>query len=265
MTLRNLILTAVLFSLVACGRSESDADEADDAVETSSSTSSESALVSAAADGVTGFPSASTDEELATTASVKMKGGVSNGCATVTQALNVVTYVMVDCTGRYGLLKVSGTMKVTYTHQPGGVIKVDAEGTGLTVNGGTLDLSVVSLYSRTAAGLETASITTKSKGTGKKSNSGERIGTYVLVRDSAAACVTLNGQWSTSWNGSRTATSTTQVEHFQKCAAACPASGGVIIHTGTHGKAVTVTLDGSSTAAWTNSVGKSGTVELSCR
>ncbi|GEM_PF-2083801 len=264
MLTRNLLLTAVL-TLVACGRGASDLDDADDAVETSTSTSSESALVSAAADGVTGFPTTASDDELATTASVKMKGSVSNGCATVTQKGNVVTYVMVDCTGRYGLVKVSGTMTVTYTRQLGGTIKVDAQGTGLKVNEGTLDLSVVALYTKTAAGLETASVTTHGTGTGKRGNTAERNGTYVLVRDSAAACVTLNGTWSTSWNGSRAATSSTTVADLQKCSGACPAAGGVITHTRAAGKAITVTLDGTSTAGWATGAGKAGTVQLECR
>ncbi len=266
MMFRNVLMCAALtLAVVGCGRGASEADDADDAIDTSTSTSTESALLSSSGEDLTASAAGLSDADLATAASTKLKSRFKNGCVTTTQKLNVVTYVMVDCTGPYGLVTVSGTMVVTYTRQSGGVIKADAQGTGLKVNEGTLDLSAVALYSKNAAGLETAVVETHGKGTGKRGNTGERVGHYTVTRDQAASCVTLDGSWSTAWNGSRAATSSTEVTGLAKCAASCPAAGGVITHTGALGKTLTVTLDGSSVAAWSTSTGKSGTRDLECR
>ncbi len=265
MMFRNALMCAALTLAVAgCGRGASESEDADDAIETTDSTSTESALLSSVGEDSTAMDNNATDEQLAAGAIVKLKSRFKNGCVTATRNLNVVTYVMVDCTGPYGLAKVTGTMVVTYTRQSDGSIKADAQGTGLKVNQGTLDLSAVAIYSKNAAGLETAVVKTKGKGTGPKGNTGVRIGEYVVTRDRAAACVTLEGKWSTTWN-SGAATSSTEVTGMAKCAGSCPAAGGVIKHTGVLGKVMTVSLDGSQIATWTTSNGKSGTIELACR
>ncbi|MBS1153729.1 MAG: hypothetical protein H6Q89_5427 [Myxococcaceae bacterium] len=265
MMFRNLLMCAALTLAVGgCGRGASDLDDADDAVDTSSSTSTESALLSAAGEETSATASGMTDDQIADAASLKLKSRFKSGCVTATRNLNVVTYVMVDCTGPYGLVKVSGTMVVTYTRQANGSIKADASGTALKVNDGTLDLSAVAVYSKNAAGLETAVVETHGTGTGPKGNTGVRTGNYVVTRDQAAACVTLEGKWSTAWNGSR-ATSSTEVSGMKKCAGSCPAAGGLITHTGIFGKVLTVTLDGSSVAAWSTTGGKSGTINLACK
>lgn len=266
MIARNVLLcTALTLAVGGCGRGASEADDADDAVGTSGSTSSESALLSAAGEDSTAMPSGTTNDQLAEAASLKLKSRFKNGCVTATRNLNVVTYVMVDCTGPYGLVTVSGTMVVTYTRQADGSIRADAAGTGLQVNQGTLDLSAVAIYSRNAAGLETAVVETHGTGTGPRGNTGVRTGNYVVTRDQAAACVTLEGTWSTVWNGNANATTSTEVTGLKKCSASCPAAGGLITHTGIFGKVLTVTLDGSSVAAWSTTGGKSGTVNLDCK
>ena len=265
MMFRNLLMCAALtLTLAACGRGAAESDDADDAVETSQATSSESALMSAAAEDSTSMPAQMSNDQIAEAASVKLKSRFKNGCVTATRALNVVTYVMVNCTGPYGLVTVSGTMVVTYTRQADGSIKAVGEGKGLHVNKGTLDLSAVAIYSRNAAGLETAVVETHGTSTGPRGNTGVRIGNYVVTRDPAANCVTLEGTWSTAWNGGK-ATSSTAVSGLQKCAASCPSAGGLITHTGIFGKVLTVTLDGSAVAAWSTTGGKSGTIDLECK
>jgi hypothetical protein len=265
MMFRNLLVSAALtLGVVGCGRGAAESDEADDAVATSASTSTESALMSSAAEDSTSMSGSFTNEQIAEAASLKLKSRYKSGCVTATRNLNVVTYVMVDCTGPYGLVKVSGSMVVTYTRQADGSIKADAQGTGLKVNDGTLDLSAVAIYTKNAAGLETAVVESHGTFTGPKGNTGVRVGNYVVTRDQAAQCVTLDGQWSTQWNGGK-ATSSTEVSGMKKCAASCPAAGGLITHTGVFGKVLTVTLDGSDVAAWSTTGGKSGTIDLECR
>ena len=51
---------------------------------------------------------------------------------------------------------------------------------------------------------------------------------------------------------------------LKKCANSCPVAGGSIVHQGLLGKTITVDVDGSSSAKWTSSNGKSGTVDLKC-
>ena len=269
MRLSNLFLCAVLTSWVAaCGRGPeaSDADDADDAATTSASTSQESALVSASAEALTAEPTSLTNDQLAETAIAKTKGRFQNACVTATQKLNVVTYVLVDCSGPYGLVHVTGTVTVTYTRQSNGSVQAVAKGTGLKVNQGTLDLDATAVYTKDpSTGVETAVVETHGKGTGPKGNSGDRTGNYTITRDVAAGCMSIAGTWSTEWNGSRTATSSTQVTGLSKCKGACPAAGGTIVHTGVRGRVVTLTTDGTDVAQWSASGGKSGTVNLECK
>ena len=262
---QQLMCAAVTLALAACGGGLSpETSDAEDAVETSSATSGESALLSSAAEDSTANASTMSDDQIAEAASARLTGKFKSGCVTATRALNVVTYVMVDCTGPYGLVHVSGTMVVTYTRQADGSVKAVGSGTGLQVNGGTLDLDATAIYSRNAAGLETANVETHGKGTGPRGNTADRTGSYVVTRDQAAGCVTLDGTWSTQWNGGRL-TSSTEVTGLKKCTASCPAAGGVITHTGVYGNVITVTLDGSAVARWTTSKGKSGTINLQCK
>lgn len=269
MSFRNVLMCAALTSMVAaCGRGQeaSEADDADDAVTTSASTSQESALLSASGEELTAEPSSMTDDQLAETASLKAKARFKSGCVTATRNLNVVTYVMVDCTGPYGLVKVSGTLTVTYTRQTDGSIKAVAKGTGLKVNDGTLDVDAVAVYKKDASsGIETAVVETHGKGTGPKGNTGDRTGNYTITRDQAAGCVSIEGKWSTLWNGSKVAKSSTEVTGLSKCKGECPASGGKIVHTGVLGRVLTLTTDGSNVAQWSTSGGKSGTVNLECK
>ena len=102
-------------------------------------------------------------------------------------------------------------------------------------------------------------------GTGTlKGHTGVRTGSYTVTRDASAGCMTLNGTWSTRWDGSR-ATTSTDVTGLARCSAACPAAGGVIKHTGVLGKTITVSLDGSAVATYATSGGKSGTLNLQCK
>ncbi len=269
MRVRTLLMCAAVTSMaVACGRGQdaTEADDADDAVTTSASTSQESALLSASAEELTAEPASMTDDQLAETASVKTKGRFKSGCVTATRNLNVVTYVLVDCTGPYGLVKVSGTIAVTYTRQVDGSVRAVAKGTGLKVNEGTLDLDAIAVYTKNpSTGVETAVVETHGKGTGPKGNTGDRTGNYTITRDVAAGCMSIDGTWSTEWNGNRVAKSSTEVTGLSKCKGACPAAGGKIVHTGVLGRVVTLTTDGTAVAAWSTSGGKSGTVNLECK
>ncbi len=260
---KSLICAALTLAVAGCGRA-TDAEDAADAVDTSSATSNESALVSSAAEETTASASSMTDDQIAEGASTRLQAKYSSGCATATRKLNVVTYVMVNCTGPYGLVKVSGTLVVTYTRQLDGSIKAVASGTGLQVNNGTLDLDATAVYTRDASGIEKAVVQTKGKGTGTKGHTADRTGSYTVTRDLSKSCVSVDGTWNTQWDGSRAASST-EVTGLTKCSGECPAAGGVIKHTGVLGKTITLSLDGSAVASYATSGGKSGTINLQCK
>lgn len=262
-TWQKVLLCAAL-ALVVAGCGQGDATDASDAVETAAATSNESALVSSAAEESTSGGAAMANDQVADAASLRFKAKYSSGCVTATRDLNVVTYVMVNCTGPYGLVTVSGTLVVTYTRQADGSIKADAAGTGLKVNGATLTVAATAIYTRDAAGLEKAVVATHGTSTGPQGHTADRTGNYTITRDLAAACVSLDGSWSTQWDGSR-ATTSTEVTGLKKCAGECPAAGGVIKHTGVFGRTLTITLDGTSVASYATSGGKSGTVNLQCK
>ena len=258
-----LSCAALAFAIAGCG-ANSEANDAEDAVDTSSATSSESALVSSAGEESTSMASSTPDDQIADAASARLAAKYSSGCVTSTRSLNVVTYVMVNCTGPYGLVKVSGTLVVTYTRQSDGSIKADAAGTGIKVNDGTLDVAATAIYSKDANGLETAVVQTHGTGTGARGHTADRTGSYTITRDQAAGCMTLAGNWSTQWDGSK-ATTSTVVTGLSKCAGECPAAGGVIKYTGVLGRTITITLDGSAVASYDTSGGKSGTIDLQCK
>ena len=259
MTFRNAAMCAAMISVCACGTG-SDADDADDAQDTASQTSVEGALLASSVEQ-TDLSAATTDEQVATAAAAQTKTRYSNSCLTTTQAGNTVTYVMVDCTGPYGLVHVTGTLVVKYSAQAGGVIKLEASGSGIKVNKATVEVKSTGLYTK-VNGVEKIVVDTQSSGTGPRGHSGVRVGHYTATRDSDD-CRTLNGTWSTAWDGAR-ATSSTTATALQQCADKCPVAGGTVQHTGVLGRTVTLTFDGSASADWSSTNGKSGTVTLQC-
>jgi hypothetical protein len=140
-------------------------------------------------------------------------------------------------------------------------------GQNITANKITIsNLDATAIYSKDpSSGLQKAVVTTKTQGSGPRGITFDHNGSYTITRD-ANACLTLDGQWSTDWGSSRgSAMTSTTASGLKKCANACPEAGGSIVHHGLLGRVVTVTLDGSSSAKWSSSNGKSGTVNLECQ
>jgi hypothetical protein len=112
-----------------------------------------------------------------------------------------------------------------------------------------------------AAGVRRAEVVCDSSGTGPRGGSISRKGAYTTTYDPTAECVTLDGTWQTKV-GLRTAS--TVVAGYKRCKGACPAAGGSIVHTTVKAAVITVSYDGTSTANWVSSGGKTGTVTLKC-
>jgi len=199
------------------------------------------------------------DDELAEAAALGVNDDFGESCVTVVVDKNVVTYTLIDCTGRWGLLHVSGTVVGTYSRTSDGALVAALQGAGLTVNDGVGDWKATSVG--TNAGLvRTIDVTTDWKGYTADNRATSRKGTYKAVLDFGEICVGLDGDWNTkigliAWD--------TAVEGYRVCKDACPVEGGTV--TWTSGmKSTVLNYDGTDTASWSNSDEKSGTLKLAC-
>lgn len=258
MTRSSLLWVVPLLALAvpAC-RMDLDEMAAEEAADSTDVATSEGALL---VSGVDDTMTAPTAETAAAGAEARAGGRFQPaGCATVTRVANVVTYVLQNCTGPFGLVHVTGTATATFTDAGGGV-RIDLEGTGMKVNRAIIDFHTTGVL--TVNGTERRLVvTTEGEGVGPRGNAFTRSGGYTLTRDTATDCLALDGSWQLD---ARRAARSTTVTGLSRCANTCPAAGGSIVHTGFRGRTVTVTLDGTSAAAWSSSTGKSGTIDLSC-
>ena len=181
------------------------------------------------------------------------------GCATVTVAGTTVTTTLDDCSGRFGLLHVTGTIVSVFTDASDGV-HVTATAQGLAVNRATLDINASGVITE-QAGVRTLVVTTQGQGVGPRGHAFTRQGSYTIVRDLATSCISLDGQWQVDVAG---LSRTTSVTGLRRCDGACPAAGGQIVYTGFRGRTLTLTFDGSADATWTSSTGATGTIPLPC-
>src|SRR5689334_8165169 len=121
---KTTLLSILSLALLAgCGGtdagSSSDTAQASAALDSNDSTTTESALLVASTDGTETSASAN---DAAGTAAVRARATFQHStCVTATAAGNVVTYVLKDCSGPWGLVHATGTVVVTYTKQADGI------------------------------------------------------------------------------------------------------------------------------------------------
>ncbi len=180
------------------------------------------------------------------------------GCATTTRQGNVLTHVLNACSGRRGLLQMTGTVIVTFADVAAGV-QVTVASDDLKVNRATMDVNATGL--RSVDGTKTTlTVTSTGDGVGPRGNHFVRTGQFTAVADTATECLDLNGSWQLTVGG---ASRSTTINGLQVCKDTCP-SAGTINHRGFRGREVTVTFDGSAEASWTSTAGRSGSVEMQC-
>lgn len=257
---RFLAVMTMAAVVVGCGRG-TEADSAEDADESVAVSSTESALTAELSDEVT-QPMSSTPEQLAMNAVTRIGSRFKpQGCATSTQTGATVVYTLNNCTGPYGLVKVTGTLTAVYSRAAGGGVQVVITGTGVKANDATMDVNSTVIATQ-ANGIKTANVTVNGAGTGPRGGSVTRKGSYVVTYDTMAECITINGTWET---GTARSGASTAVSNVKRCKGECPAAGGSITHTSARNEVVTLTYDGSAVARWTSSAGgRSGTVNLRC-
>lgn len=269
--MRNALLKAALvatLALVACGRLSTDSEEAQDALDTTEQTSNESSVMALTSADTQTASCGVSSEQLAEAVMNRVKAAGARlkdaSCVSATRAGNKVTYVMNACTGRYGKVTVTGTVDVAYTANADCSVDAVASGKGIKVNKATIDLDSTAHFTKGANGVETMVVQSHSQGSGENVEL-DHNGSYTVTRDPATECRTLDGQWSTDWSAARgSATTSTVASALKKCADACPAAGGSVVHNGFAGRKLTLTFDGSAVAKWQSSQGKSGTINLDC-
>ena len=255
--MRNLLSTLLFSSsLLACTTSNSPSDgtgttagnvqSAQDAVDSTDATSAEGNMMMAAIDG--GADASSGGNLGGAAVSAKLSANLSArftppGCVTVTPDAAALKAVFADCTGPRGLVHVTGELDLSASISLQGAITVKGTSSDLQVNGAQLEINATGTYAVTATG-HTLTVATSSTGTGAHGNAIDHAGNYTIAWDPATQCRTIDGQWSTEL-GAATRSSTVDVS---QCGTGCPT--GSISHAFVDGKTLTVTFDGTATAAW---------------
>jgi hypothetical protein len=256
------ITTIVLLgsSLVACMNRGGgpNIDSAESAVDSSDSVGSESDLMVATMDGaeVTALLPATADQ-IAVRVAANVVGRWASGCAQVSQTGPNVVITYTDCTGPRGLVHVTGELDVAITVSDLS-ITAHATSNGMQINRADIVIDATATYTVNATS-KTLTVVTNGSGTGPRGNEIEHQGNYTVTWDTASQCRSIDGTWQTDL-GVRERSNDVSLS---RCDGGCPT--GSVTHHFLAGASLTITFDGSATATWSASNGKTGTVTLSCQ
>jgi predicted small secreted protein len=259
--MRQLTMIVLLgSSLVACTNrgGGADVDSAESAVDSSDSVGSESDLMAATMDGseATGLVDL-TPEQIAVRISANVAGRWASGCAKATANGTNVTITYTDCTGPRGLVHVTGELDVAISVS-GTTITAHATSSDMQINRANLTIDATATY--TVSGTtKTLTVATDGSGTGPRGNEIEHQGNYAITWDAATQCRTIDGHWQTDI-GARERSNDVSLT---RCDGGCPT--GTVTHHFLLGASLTITFDGTATATWSTSTGRSGTVTLGCQ
>jgi hypothetical protein len=184
-------------------------------------------------------------------------------CVAVTQTGATVKVVYDDCTGsRRHLIHVSGELDLAISVELSGAIDVHATSDSMRVNGADLEVDATAQYTRTGDDREIVVHSTGS-GTGPRGNAIEHQGDYTLTWNPTSQCGSVAGHWQTDFTGATATAERSNDVDVSRCATGCPT--GTITHHYLRGASMTITFDGTATAAWSTSLGGTGTVTLQCQ
>ncbi len=260
--IRNLwMLMAVALVGSGCGRLDLDADHGGDELDLMSS---ESALTSdqVATDEAasSGDCTALTPEQLAARAAERAPQRFSpSSCVQATATGATVTYVMKDCSGRYGYLQATGTFTSTFSRAGQGALQLVVAGSGLSANGATLDVNATAVCTR-VGDARVFAVKSDVTGTGPRGRPLHHVGDYTVKHTIGTQCVGVDGTWT---NTSGPFQRVTTVTGLSRCAGSCPAAGGKIDILTARGTTTKVTFDGTAVASWSTG-SRSGTLDLRC-
>lgn len=260
--LRHLLLGCLaLVALPACKRDSTVIDDAlpaaqaMDAVELSLL---EASLVVASTNGLDPDVTGDQAATAAAQATTKVFGPAS--CVSVVVKGTAVSYTLANCTGPFHAGRITGKLDVVFSVGADG-LHAQASATELHIGGATIDIASEGLY--TKSGTESRlDVDTHGAGTGSRGNRLQRDGAYTFTWDGIGGCAGLDGDIQTrvglkTWS--------TTITSLRRCAGGCPEAGGSIVHDARPlGARVTITFDGTGTAAWQSSRGGRGSIDLAC-
>jgi hypothetical protein len=179
------------------------------------------------------------------------------GCLTVVNDSvgQVATYDFNGCTGPFGLLRITGNLKATYSSTANS-LTLDLVGTNLTVNRANVDWHAHAVITSSGTS-RTMTWSAQLSGTTARSRQFTRTNTKTVTWKVGERCFTLNGTSDGDVTGREIKT---EIVNYSRCAAACPEAGGEITITNVKtGTKLEITYDGSNTATFT---GPQGTASI---
>jgi hypothetical protein len=253
-----LLGSSLAFTACAANGDAASDDSAEGAIDSADSASAEGNMMMAATDGSNAPAVELTAEIIAGNVAANISARFQpQACVTITQAGLALKAVYDDCTGVRGLAHVSGELDLVISVSLQGAITVHGTSSNLKVNGASLTVDATATYSSQGSSHQLV-VTTEGSGTGPRGRAVEHDGSYTVTWDRDTQCHTLNGSWSTEL-GARTRSNEVSLS---RCGTGCPT--GSVIHTFLRGESLSVEFDGTATATWSASTGKSGTLALSC-
>lgn len=263
--MQKLVLLALCSSsLVAC-MNKGDEVSIESALDDQESTGAEGDIMVSNLDGaeLAGLLPA-TDEQIALKIATNIRPRFQPAdCVTATQNGNEVTVTYNDCTGPRGLIHVSGQLVLTVHANADGTIGVHGTSGDLTANDAHLKVDVDATYSVTGTS-HMLDVQTHGSAVGPRGFELDHVGDYTKTWDSSTQCGSLDGSWATDATlADGTSLHRSTNVDVSKCLGACPS--GTIARTFKNGVTLTITFDGTSTAQWSTTNGKSGTRTLPCR
>jgi hypothetical protein len=257
MQLSRIALFASLVSTTAClhrGADDEDLLAVETTTDASTSSQDEGSLLASAVDGAN-----------APAADAPTPAGVASyianhapqrfspaGCATAALSGSSVTLTFAGCTGPRGLRQIDGTLSVNVTSAASGSIAIAASANDFQIGGATVDVDATATYDGSSL-----SVVTHSSGVGPLGREIVHDGDYTLSW--TAMCASLKGAWSTEVGDAGRSTTA----DVKRCANMCPT--GTVSRTTFRQRTFTVTFDGTPTARWSSSAGRSGTFQLPCQ
>lgn len=248
---------ALMLALNACGTTIGD-DDADVATgaDTLEATAQTQALLSMTNDVTNGAVGA----EMAATVAAQNTAAAFQpaGCVQSTAMGATVNYTFTNCTGAYGLVNVSGTLRATFSNvtPTGRTIAVTGE---LTANRITLRPNATAQV--TFMGSDRfATVTLMGGGSTARPSTFTHSGTYMTSWD--GTCLGLSGRVTSTGSGGGAVT--VDVSSYRRCRTGCPVAGGRITVSSARGAAVSLQYNGGASATLTGSRGRSTNVTLYC-
>lgn len=259
-----VLLGSSLLAAGCLGGRGGNVDSAESAIDSSEGVSAEGNVMMALVDGadMSSVTALTADDAAARIAANVATRWQPSGCATVNQQGANITITYDDCSGPRGLLHVSGELDLTVSVSLAGTISVHATSNNLEANNAALTISADATYAVSGTS-HTLTVETTGDGVGPRGNDIQHTGQYTVTWDASSQCGAIAGHWATELSNATTSATRSNDVDVTRCVAGCPT--GMITHHFLGGATLQVTFDGTPTAAWSTSTGKSGTVQLSCQ